>query len=437
MNSFSSSKFANIYFDTLGCAKNSCDTDKMIKDVLSFGFNVVENPEKANVIVLNTCAFIEIATQESIDTFFEYRNFYKDKKIIVVGCLPSRYGSDLEKSLNEADGFLPCKKEDDLPKLIESFGFFPENICPKQNSKTFAYVKISEGCNRRCSYCMIPKIRGEYESVQYSEIKKDVFEKISNGASEIILVAQDCGVWGRDLSPKLNLSYLLDNLSSEFENIYFRILYIGPDGINKELLELINSKNNLINYLDIPLQHCNKKILQAMNRPGSEDEYLRTIDLVREIVPDCTLRTTFMVGFPGETDSQFEELCNFTKSVSFDYAGCFEYSNEEGSASAKFDKQVSDEIKHYRTNILREILDTISLDKLNSLIGKTYPIIIEGFEEGRYFGRAPFQAPEVDGLTFISKYQDKKICIGDKLNVKICDTEAYDLVGRVVNYVKN
>ena len=230
---------------------------------------------------------------------------------------------------------------------------------------------------------------------------------------------------------------MLDNLSSEFLNTNFRILYIGPDGINKNLLELIGSKGNLLNYLDIPLQHCSKKVLRAMRRPGGKKEYLEIIKLVREIIPDCTLRTTFMLGFPGETDDQFEELCNFARSANFDYAGCFEYSNEEGSASAKLDNQISDVLKHYRSNTLREILDTISLDKLNAKIGKTYPVVIEGFEEGRYFGRAPFQAPEVDGLTFISEYEDKKIRIGDKLNVKISDTEAYDLVGSVTDYGKN
>lgn len=426
-----------VYFDTLGCAKNVCDSQAMEENLKISGFKIVDDAKYCDAIILNTCAFIEAAIQESIDTFFDYKNYYTEKPIVVVGCLPSRYDKELEKSLPEASAFLKCNEEDKLAETLTLLGLTPEidkakvsDTNPKMRS--FAYVKISEGCNRNCSYCMIPKIRGKYKSFNYEEIDRDVNKAQSLGSKEIILVAQDCGVWGKDISS--SLYDLLDKLSNKFSDMIFRVLYIQPDAIDDKLLNLIASRKNISKYLDIPLQHCSEKLLCDMNRKGNAKDFLSKIEHIKNVVPECTLRTTFIVGFPGESEDDFEELCDFVSLAQFDYAGCFEYSNEEGSASSKLENQVADEIKYSRTNKLREILDTISLNKLDEKIGNVYPVLIEGKEEGRFYGRAPFQAPEVDGVVFISEYsEEEKIIPGSILNVKIQDSEGYDLVGVVFN----
>lgn len=427
----------NIYFDTLGCAKNTCDTNKMTKSLIDFGYNIVDDPDLCDLIILNTCSFIETATQESIDTFFQYKNSYSDKKIIVVGCLVSRYKKDLEKALPEADAYVSCAQEDNLLNVIQNLNIKPQNfnidVCSSSSSSPFSYVKISEGCNRFCSYCCIPYIRGKYKSICYEEIKNDVNNAVENGAKEIVLVAQDCGVWGSDFDGDKSLTWLLDNLSKDFIDTYFRILYIQPDAINKKLLKLISERENIISYLDIPLQHCNEKILEAMNRKGDSKSFLELIQKIRKNIPGCVLRTTFIVGFPGESESEFEQLCAFAEKASFDYAGCFEYSQEEGTAAAKLECQINSKTKLYRSNKLREILDGISVNKIDSKIGETFPILIEGFEEGRFFGRAYFQAPEVDGVVYISEYENtENVHVGQFVNVKIVDSEYYDLVGVLV-----
>lgn len=227
---------------------------------------------------------------------------------------------------------------------------------------------------------------------------------------------------------------LLDKLSNKFIDVVFRVLYIQPDALDDKLLNLIASRKNISKYLDIPLQHCSENLLKDMNRKGNAKEFLNKIAQIKKLVPQCTLRTTFIVGFPGEDEKDFDDLCDFVEKAQFDYAGCFEYSNEEGSASSKLKNQVDPKIKYSRTNKLRDILDTISLNKLTKKIGNVYPVLIEGIEEGRFYGRATFQAPEVDGVVFISEYyKDEKIIPGSILNVKIQDSEGYDLVGVVVS----
>lgn len=423
-----------VYFDTLGCAKNSCDTTRMENILTENGCIITDQAELSQVIVLNTCAFIEAAAQESIDTFFEYRNFYKDKKIVVVGCLCSRYGKDLRDSLTEADAFLSCNKEDEIFNLIKDLDVKTQDTKSSQEVREFGpsrYIKISEGCDKWCSYCTIPFIRGKYRSVLYDEIKKEILECVS--AKEIVLVAQDCGVWGSDFDNDKDLSWLLENLSNDFKNLYFRTLYIQPDAIDEKLLKTMSSHDNICNYIDMPLQHCNAEILKLMNRSGSAKEFLSKIELIRSTIPDCVLRTTFISGFPGETDEQFDELCDFLEKAQFDYAGCFEYSQEEGTKASKLPNQIDKSVKYSRCNKVREICDEISLNKITNNIGKTFKVLIEGFEEGRLYGRTQYQAPSVDGVVFISEYSDEQnIKIGDYVNVKIVDCEAYDLVG-VIN----
>lgn len=434
-------KMINVYFDTLGCAKNLTDTNKMLEILSSKNICIVNNVENSDVIIVNTCAFIEAAAQESINTILEYKKFYSDKKIIVTGCLVSRYKNDLINSLNEADDFLACEKESEIYNTIKKF--FPNynygnTVVNKSTdkyiiNKTFAYVKISEGCNKFCSYCMIPYIRGRYFSIPYEQIKNDIEKYTNSGIKEIILVAQDCGVWGSDFQTKLSLSWLLDKLANDFNNIYFRILYIQPDEINSQLLNTIKKHDNIINYLDIPLQHSNKDILKRMNRKGSTKQFLSLISTIRKIIPNCTLRTTLMCGFPGETEENFDELMSFINLANLDYVGVFKYSDEEGTKASKLNDQIPENIKDKRLNLLVELIDNISLQKLEEKVGKKVSILIEGIEENRVYGRASFQAPDVDGYVYIenvSSFSDN-IYIGKEIKVEIINTELYDLVGKL------
>lgn len=431
----------SVTFDTLGCAKNTVDTSKMQLSLLEHGFNIVKDINLCNCIIVNTCSFIEAAAQESIDTILEYKKFFPDKKIVVAGCLPSRYKKDLEKSLTEADAFLPCNKEDQLYELLLDIFHVNKSNYPKvqrtknsrviKNIKPYAYVKISDGCNRFCSYCMIPYIRGRYISSKYEEIANDIRREVCSGAKEIVLVAQDCGVWGSDFNDKRDLSWLLDKLAQDFKDIYFRCLYIQPDAITNKLIDTFCRHKNLINYFDIPLQHVQPHLLKSMNRSGSCDIFKKIIDMLRSNLSDVTLRTTLIAGYPGESEDDFFQLCNFLEDVQFDYVGAFAFSPEDGTKAAKLPNQISNQVKEKRLNHLRDISDRISLSKLDGKIGCSFDVVIEGYEDNRIYGRARFQAPEVDGVVYIDSTDTINVKPGDICNVKIIDSELYDLIGRV------
>lgn len=427
----------NIYFDTLGCAKNICDTNQMIDTLKQAGYNIVENAEISDVIILNTCAFIEAAAQESIDTFFEYRKSFIDKKIIVAGCLVSRFSDELIKELKEADAFIECKNESEVADLISDLNISNSSKQIKKskvNNEVYSYVKISDGCDRFCSYCTIPYIRGKYKSEKYDDIVKDVSDKISQGAKEIILVAQDCGAWGVDFDESKDLAWLLENLANKFPLALFRVLYIQPDAINNKLINVFKSYNNIANYFDIPMQHCDESLLEKMNRKGDADSFINLISKIRVEIPDAVIRSTLIVGFPGEAEEKFNSLCSFVNKANFDYLGCFEYSREEGTAAFDLPGQIEPEIKYSRANTIRDIADSLSLDKLSNRVGQTCDVLIEGIDDGRYYGRAWFQAPDVDGYVYISEFDNtKNVNIGDFVSVKIVDMEAYDLVGVINN----
>ncbi|MDO5329533.1 MAG: 30S ribosomal protein S12 methylthiotransferase RimO [Coriobacteriia bacterium] len=407
-----------LYFDTLGCAKNHVDTNHMIDDLSNNGYAIVDNPDVADIIILNTCAFIEAATSESIDTFFDYKNQYPEKKIVVAGCLVSRYKDDLKKSLSEADMFISCNQEENI---VDILGKLNEIGNKPEENKSYEYVKISEGCNRFCSYCTIPFIRGRYKSILYEDIARDV--KKTN-AKEIVLVAQDCGAWGSDIGSKL--SYLLDKLAKDFPNKLFRVLYIQPDAIDKDLIAIFKFNKNIVNYFDVPIQHVSSRLLKSMNRKPLNNFY----DLIKSNIPDAKLRTTIIVGYPGETEEDFEELCDFINKDYFDYVGIFKYSQEEGTKAAKLDNQVDEDTKNRRFNILRDICDSLSLGKIDKYIGTVQQIIVEGAEDDRMYGRCQFQAPDVDGVVYFP--YTKNINIGETVSVKIKDSELYDLVGELI-----
>ena len=423
----------SVYIGTLGCAKNEVDSSSMSKLLRESGYVIVPEPEAADCLIVNTCSFIEAATQESIDTIFDLtgREDLKSKKIIVSGCMVSRYADALTAQMPEIDAFISCADEGNVAQVVESLIGRPESIGSfdiEETTAPSAYVKISEGCDRNCSFCTIPSIRGAYHSFNPDAIILDVKTAIDNGAREINLIAQDTGHWGRDTSKKSTLASLLETLSGKFPQTFFRILYVQPDEVTDDLLRVMSEKKNIINYLDIPLQHTSAKILSAMNRTGSCENFKERLSLIKSIIPDVTLRTTLMVGFPGESDDEFEEMLEFVSEGLFDYIGVFAYSNEEGAPSFNLANQVDADEKKYRLERLADYCNAVAVSKVASKIGRTSKVIVEEVcEDGQVLGRALFQAPEVDGFVMLDRGN-----VGDVVEVEFTDSVDYDLIGRVL-----
>ncbi len=428
-----------VSFVTLGCAKNEADSASMQQQLLAAGCKIVDQSQRADVVVVNTCSFIQSAVEESLEVIFDIANEQAvidgTTKLIVCGCLPSRYGDSLEETLTEPDCFVACSEEDSIVDVVASlFKNNPEktlmqsvaaHAVPALNQGASVYVKISDGCDRFCSYCTIPFIRGRYRSFTLASILEKVSGHVSRGAKEIVLIAQDSGIWGSDFSTPDSLAHLLEVLASTFEHTWFRVMYLQPEGINNELLSVVNKFDNICSYFDIPLQHCDSEIIASMNRQGSKQEYLNTIALIRNSVPNVVLRTTLIVGYPGETQEQFEDLCDFVEQAEFDYVGIFMYSPEEGTRAAKLDNQIDDEVKLERFQILRDLADVISVAKIQERIGKVYDVIIFGEEEdGQLFGRTQYQAPEVDGVVYLEEGS-----IGEVASLRITDTLWYEMEG--------
>ncbi len=423
----------SIAFITLGCAKNEVDTLDMAKMLQNAGHRVVDDVEAADVVVVNTCAFIQSATEESLDAIFEAADLPRvsagQAALVVAGCMPARYGSDLELELSEARAFVPCSREDDIVEVVESLGVLPvdsqvDNDFPIEGS-TFAYVKISDGCNRWCSYCTIPLIRGRYHSFAYEEIRESVIERISEGAREICLIAQDTGKWGTDFEKPLALAWLVEKLAQEFSDTWFRIMYLQPEGITDELLSVIARFDNVCSYIDMPLQHVDPEILSNMNRSGSREEFEACFSRIFAAVPDMTLRTTLIAGYPGETEEQFEALCDFVESSPFSYVGVFAYSREEGTRAYDLPNQIEEDEKAHRAQTLRDLADAVCSARVAERVGSRQRVLIEGVEDdGQLYGRCQCQAPEVDGVTFVSEGR-----VGSFVDVEIIDTLMYEMEG--------
>lgn len=425
-----------VCFVTLGCAKNEVDSAEMTKRVLSAGFDVVEDPSAADAVVVNTCSFIQAATEESLDTIFDIcglDNFENGSaKLIVAGCMPARYGADLEDELQEAKAFVPCSREDDIVEVLCAvLGVRPETSCDAFDSpyaeSPASYVKISDGCDRFCSFCAIPYIRGRYRSFPLDDVRAAVAERVAAGVREITLIAQDTGRWGEDFDEPDTTAHLLDVLAREFPATWFRLMYIEPQGVSDELLDTIAAHDNVCSYLDVPLQHASKPVLRAMNRAGDAESHRALVERIRARVPGITLRTTLIAGFPGETDDDFEELCAFLEDAEFDYAGVFPYSAEEGTRAATLDGQVDEEVKIERAQRIRDIADAIGEGRVSARIGSEMDVLVLGREEdGQLFGRAMCQAPEVDGVVYLEEGE-----VGDIVRVRIVDTLVYEMEGEL------
>ena len=440
------SKF-NVGMVSLGCDKNRVDSELILGSINKF-YEITNNPKEAEIIIINTCGFIESAKQESIDTILEmaeYKKTHKCKMIIATGCLTQRYGDERLELIPEIDILMGVNDYMKLHKLIVDFIKTEQRVSSTTykdegvnegerilttNSHT-AYLRIAEGCNNFCTYCIIPKIRGKFRSRSKESILAEATSLVNQGVKEIILIAQDLTNYGEDLYGKNELHVLINEISNIKGLEWIRLLYCYPEEITDELIEVIANNPKVMKYLDLPIQHISNNILKMMARKTNKETIIGKINLLREKVPGITLRTSLIVGFPGETEEDFNELCRFLKNYKLDNVGVFTYSQEEGTAAAKLPNQVDEDVKIKRKEKLMNIQRGIVKDLNKLKIGNIYDTIIDGSTGEYYIGRNYEMAPEIDGLIYITK--GKVLKKGDIIKVKITNIMEYDLVGDVWN----
>ena len=440
------------HFITLGCAKNEVDTDRMRALLTRAGVAEVDDVSQADVVIVNTCSFLEAATRESIETTLEIAQARADGQlsapIVMCGCVPSRYGDDLEAELSEVAAFVPAHEEDNIVSvvarvlgIVEGHG---ESPCMPQRGDgvlrtvegASAYVKISDGCDRYCTFCAIPNIRGPYHSRESQSICDEVRLLMDGGVREIVLIGQDTGVWGSDLGDGRDLAWLLEEVSRVVRPYggWVRVLYLQPEGMTERLVQALRDIPEVLPYIDIPIQHCVEGVLARMGRTGSEQELRELFARLRQQIPGLVLRTTGLVGFPGETDEDVEELVRFVEETGFDYTSVFAYSQEEGTAAAAMDDQVSEDVKVERAQRLTDVAEQLGFAATAAHVGETVDVIIDGAEEGDFgmelIGHAWFQAPDCDGAVHI---QTGEAVVGQRVRCRIVDAFCYELVGEVVS----
>ena len=433
-----------IYFQILGCAKNDVDTQVMEGILERNRYEIVSRPDEADAIFVNTCGFIDAAKEESIEWILKLAQYKKQgslQKLYLTGCLAQRYPDELRKEIPEIDGILGpgyikeianYLKTEDTESLTSTVSTdYAENVRRIEANKT-AYVKISEGCNNRCSYCIIPYLRGNNRSRKVEDITEEVKNLAAAGAEEIILVAQNTTDYGIDLYGRYSLDTLLKELTKIKEIKWIRLLYAYPDHFTDELIDLMAEDNNIIPYIDMPLQHSSDRVLKAMNRHSSKKQILSLIRKLRERIPQLVLRSTFIVGFPGESQEDFEDLLFFIEEVKFDRLGVFTYSKEENTKAYDMEGHLSDEIKKNRYNAIMTKQQEISRQKLADKLGETLEILIEEkLEDDVYLGRSYMDAPDVDGLVYVRAKEPLKI--GSFYSVLVTESSEYDLLARLCN----
>ncbi|MGZ3722570.1 MAG: 30S ribosomal protein S12 methylthiotransferase RimO [Bdellovibrionales bacterium] len=444
-----------VHFVSLGCPKNLVDTEIMLGSLMRDGYQVVSEAEDADTVVVNTCGFIEASKQESIDKILEMAALKKSgkvQKVIAAGCLTQRYKDELVEGLPEADLFVGSGQFQNIAQILrdnragnkeKKFFHLPtylqEDSTPRVNSQPRhrAYLKISEGCKKRCAFCAIPLIRGNLQSRQLSGIVSEAKLLVAGGVKELIVISHDFTDFGWDLrkqnaAAKESPDELLRALADESGADWIRVLYLYPDGVSNETLNLIQSRSNLVKYFDMPLQHVNNEMLKGMNRRMTKQIIEKTIGDIRSRIPDATIRTQFIVGYPGETEAHFEELLKFVEQNEFDRVGCFQYSQEENTKAGTLPDQVDEETKRRRHDTLMELQQSISRKKHREFIGRTVEVLVEGYSEETELllvGRHSQQAPDIDGVTYIN---DGQANVGDLVKVKITDSMDYDLLGGIV-----
>lgn len=430
---------------SLGCPKNQVDAEAMLFSLQKEGFELTPVEAEADAIIINTCGFIESAKAEAIENILECAAYKKDgrlKALIVTGCLAERYKDDVTEEIPEVDVVVGIGSNKDIARITrEAIEGRPENSYgPKEDLDLSgerilggmpftAYIKISEGCNNCCTYCAIPKIRGKMRSRKIEDIVKEAERLADGGVTELIVVAQDTTAYGEDIYGRSMLPELLRELAKIEGLHWIRTLYTYPERITDELLEVIGEEKKLVEYLDIPLQHADGEILRRMNRRGDRESLSALIKKIREKLPEVTLRTTFITGFPGETEGQFCSLHEFIKETRFDRLGCFTYSAEEDTIAAAFEDQLDEQVKNDRMELIMADQMIIAAEKNEEKIGSVVEVLIEGWDDyiKCYFGRSRADAPEIDGKVFFTS--DEPLVIGDYVYVLVNDCLEYDLLG--------
>ena len=454
----------NVGFISLGCSKNLIDTEVAIGMFKKNNYKIVNNPEEADILVINTCGFIESAKEEAINTILEMAEYKKKrcKYLIAMGCLVQRYYDDLVKLLPEVDLFIKIDEYNNLWDKIEDL--VKRDIVEKSKTKTskkiseieplpmpkynefmerivttgknYAYLKIGEGCSNKCTYCAIPYIRGPFVSREMEEILNEAKMLAKKGIKELIVIAQDTTKYGVDIYGESKLAELLEKLSKIDGIEWIRFLYSYPEGITDELIKTVANNNKIAKYFDIPIQHISNPILKKMNRRTSKEKITGIIEKIRKQIPDVTLRTSLIVGFPGETNENFEELLEFVKTTKFDKLGVFKYSKEEGTPAARLPEQIHGNTKKARYNKIMAEQQTISKQVLENKVGKTYKVLVEDMSfDGKYFvGRTMQDVPEEDGLVYIENDGSFDIneILNNFINCKITDVTNYDLIGEII-----
>ena len=445
----------NILFVSLGCDKNLVDTEVMLGLLAKKGHQMIDDETQADIVIVNTCCFIHDAKEESIQTILEMAQLKETavlKKLIVTGCLAQRYKEEILEEIPEVDAVLGTTSYDEIAEVID--GLFSDSPMERADARMimkdvdylpetqkgrlvttgghFAYLKIAEGCDKHCTYCIIPKIRGNFRSVPMEELIDEAKELADQGVKELILVAQETTLYGKDIYGEKSLPRLLKALCKIQGLRWIRILYCYPEEITDELIQVIKEEPKICHYLDLPIQHASDAILKRMGRKTSKEQLISIIGKLREEIPDITLRTTLITGFPGETDEQHEELMDFVDQMEFERLGVFTYSPEEDTPAAEMPDQISEEIKQDRQEELMELQQDIVFDRNEDLIGEEMLVMIEGkvADENAYVGRTYRDAPNVDGLIFVNT--DEELVSGDFAKVKVTGAMDYDLIGELL-----
>lgn len=431
---------------SLGCPKNQVDGEALLAKLKKAGYEIVNNIEDSDVMIINTCGFIEQAKKEAIDTILEvaeYKNAGLISAIVVTGCLAERYQDEIIKEMPEVDAVLGIGANSDIVKTCDKAlcgivtTSFPNKCYLSINDERiistpshWAYLKIAEGCDNRCSYCAIPGIRGGFRSRTIESCVDEAKALAESGVKELILIAQDTTKYGQDLYGKYSLDILLKELVKIDGIEWIRLFYCYPQRITDSLINVIANEEKVCSYIDIPLQHSDKTVLKNMNRVGDGNDYRALISKMRKAIPGLALRTTFMVGFPGETDEQFENLCKFTEDIKFDKMGCFTFSPEEDTPAYDMQNQIDDAVKIRRHEVLMNKQYSITEELNKQRIGRIYKVIIDTFDGEKYVGRSYMDSPEIDsGIIFTC---DNNLNIGDFVNVEITDYNGYDLIGEAI-----
>lgn len=436
-----------LYLASLGCAKNLVDSEVMLGRLLKAGWRITQDPQNADTIIVNTCSFIESAVNESIDTILELARFKSSgacRRLIITGCLPERYREDMVETLPEVDMFLGTGAFDKIVAAATddlNIGrcFLPDpNISSREqqeslrvlSSSYMAYLKVAEGCSRHCTYCIIPKLRGKQRSRHLEDIVSEARDLISSGVRELTLIAQDTTCYGTDLHPPVPLNRLLEKISEISDNIWIRILYGHAESIEDAFIRTVAEHRNICSYFDVPIQHASDRILKKMGRNYTSEDLYRLFDNIRSTVPDAALRTAIIVGFPGETEKDFEILSTFIQDICFDNLGVFIYSDAKDLPSNKLPGHIAKSEAMDRYHRLMTLQQKISLLNNRKHIGKNYDVLVEAsMGNNLYKGRTFFQAPDVDGTTHI---HSSNLSIGSFVHVRIEKAFEYDLMGKIV-----